>query len=93
MNISAIGHVGGGRAEAIDDDWDSETAVIELAPGFGPEALFGLTDFSHVEIIFQFDQVPLGKIETGARHRVTAPTGRWSASSHSVARTGPIALA
>jgi tRNA (adenine37-N6)-methyltransferase len=35
--------------------------------GFGPEALFGLADFSHAEIIFVFDRVPDDRIETGAR--------------------------
>lgn len=66
--IEAIAHVRGGRAEAVDDDWDRETAVIELAEGFTAEALAGLADFSHAEIAFVFDQVPLDRIETGARH-------------------------
>ncbi|GAA3074248.1 SAM-dependent methyltransferase [Streptomyces goshikiensis] len=35
---------------------------------FGPEALFGLADFSHVEIVYHFDRVPEEKVETGARH-------------------------
>ncbi|MDB5677989.1 SAM-dependent methyltransferase [Sphingomonas bacterium] len=70
--IDPIAYVRGGRAEAVDDDWDRETAVIELAAEFGEEALYGLADFSHAEIAFVFDQVPLDKIETGARH----PRGR-----------------
>lgn len=68
IEVEPIGYVRGGRTAAVDDDWDSETAIIELIPGFGPEALYGLADFSHVEIIFQFDRVPLDKIESGARH-------------------------
>ena len=52
----------------MDDDWDREAAVIELVGGFAAEALAGLADFSHAEIAFVFDQVPLDKIETGARH-------------------------
>jgi len=68
FDIRPIAHVRGGRTEAIDDDWDRETAIIELEPGFGPEALYGLADFTHAEIIFVFDQVPESKIETGARH-------------------------
>lgn len=66
--IAPIGYIRGGRAAAIDDNWGSERARIELVEGFSPEALFGLSDFSHVEIIFYFDQVPDAKIETGARH-------------------------
>ncbi len=66
--IEPIAVVRGGRAEAVDDDWDRETAVIELAGRFGPEAIAGLGDFSHAEISFVFDRVPPEKIETGARH-------------------------
>lgn len=59
----------GGRSEVVDDDWGRETAVIRLdREGFGPEALYGLADFSHVEVVYHFDRVPEGKIETGARH-------------------------
>jgi tRNA (adenine37-N6)-methyltransferase len=68
LAIAPIGFVRGGRVAPIDDNWDGERARIELVEGFTPEALFGLTDFSHAEIIFHFDQVPQSKIETGARH-------------------------
>ncbi len=66
--ISPVGHVRGGRTLAEDDNWGSEEARIVLTDDFGPDALFGLKDFSHAEIIFQFDKVPDHKIETGARH-------------------------
>ena len=73
VTIQPIGHVRGGRAEAVDDDWGASRAVIALdAARFGPEALAGLDGFSHVELIFVFDRVPPEKIETGARH----PRGR-----------------
>ena len=68
FDIEAIAYVRGGRAEAVDDDWDREAAVIELEPPFGPEALAGLGDFSHAEIVFVFDRVLPDRIETGARH-------------------------
>jgi len=68
FDIEPIAHVRGGRIQPVDDDWDRETAVIELEPRFGAEALAGLGDFSHAEIAFVFDQVPPEKIETGARH-------------------------
>ena len=55
-----------------DDSWDREVAEIVLAPRFGPDALAGLSDFSHLEVIFHFDQVPESEISTGARH----PRGR-----------------
>ncbi|WP_369025725.1 SAM-dependent methyltransferase [Qipengyuania sp. RANM35] len=67
--VKPIGHVRGGRSMAVDDDWAKERATIELDDTqFGPEALAGLDDFSHAEIIFLFDQVAPEKIEKGARH-------------------------
>lgn len=73
FEIEAIGHVHGGRAEVLDDNWGASRARIVLdGARFEHEALAGLADFSHAEIVFVFDQVPLGKIEHGARH----PRGR-----------------
>lgn len=68
-NVTPIGHVRGGRAEAIDDDWGASRASIELdSAQFTADALAGLSDFSHAEVIFLFDKVQGDKIETGARH-------------------------
>ena len=68
FTIKAAGHVRGGRAEAIDDDWGPSRARIELDPErFEPDALFGLTEFSHAEIIFVFDRITEAEIVTGAR--------------------------
>jgi tRNA (Thr-GGU) A37 N-methylase len=73
FTIDAIGHVRGGRIEAIDDDWGPSRARIDLDPArFGPEALYGLADFSHAEIIFIFDRITEAEIVTGARR----PRGR-----------------
>jgi len=67
--VTPIGHVRGGRVEAIDDDWGASRARIELDPAqFATDALAGLSDFSHAEVIFLFDKVQGDKIETGARH-------------------------
>lgn len=71
--LTPIGYVRGGRAEARDDDWDREQAVIELDGGqFQADALAGLDDFSHVEVLFHFHQVAAEKIVSSARH----PRGR-----------------
>lgn len=70
--LKPIGHIRSTRTEALDDDWDAEVACIELNDTFGTEALAGLADFSHVEIIFLFDRVPEDKIERSARR----PRGR-----------------
>ncbi|MER6284062.1 SAM-dependent methyltransferase [Streptomyces sviceus] len=64
-----VGAVVGGREDVRDDDWGKESAVIRLdADRFGPEALAGLDGFSHLEIVYHFDRVPVDRIETGARH-------------------------
>ena len=68
IQVTAIGTVRSTRREAIDDLWDGEEASIELNSDFSPDALLGLSDFSHVEILFFMDQVESQKIEVGAHH-------------------------
>ena len=70
ISLLPVAFVRGGRAQPLDDSWNSETARIELDTRFGPEALSGLEAFSHTEVIFHFDRAT--KEETGARH----PRGR-----------------
>ena len=71
--MQPVGQVRGGRSESRDDDWGQSRARIELDPArFGPEALAGLDEFSHVEIIFLFDRVPDDRVEYAARR----PRGR-----------------
>jgi tRNA (adenine37-N6)-methyltransferase len=66
--LQAIGTVQAIRPHAEDDFWGGEEACITLADGFDADALAGLADFSHVEILFLFHQVDVSKIVTGARH-------------------------
>jgi tRNA-Thr(GGU) m(6)t(6)A37 methyltransferase TsaA len=69
VTVQPVAHVLGGRAEVFDDAWDGVNAVIRLdAARFGEDALSGLGDFSHLEVVFSFHQVSEEKIETGARH-------------------------
>jgi len=78
LQLTPVGVVRGGRAVAVDDDWGRRRARIELdGDRFGPQALAGLADFSHVEVIFVFVKVGEAQIEYGARH----PRGRkdWPA--------------
>ncbi|MEE4419121.1 MULTISPECIES: SAM-dependent methyltransferase [Streptomyces] len=64
-----IGRVIGGRDTVVDDDWGGVRAVVRLDEAqFGPDALAGLDAFSHLEVVYHFDRVPVEKIETGARH-------------------------
>jgi tRNA (adenine37-N6)-methyltransferase len=69
ITLQPIGKVRSTRKEAIDDNWDVEQVFIELdASQFTSEALFGLSDFSHVEVLFHMNQVDPFKIESAARH-------------------------
>jgi tRNA-Thr(GGU) m(6)t(6)A37 methyltransferase TsaA len=69
MDVTPIGRVSSPRTEPIDDDWDSVTSTITLdADLFAPEALDGLVEFSHVEVVYVFDRVDPAAVQSGARH-------------------------
>ena len=68
FTVTPIGWVRGGRAAAVDDDWGDSRARITLDPAsFTQEALLGLEDFSHLEVVFLFDRVAEETIQRGAR--------------------------
>ena len=67
-----IGAVRGGRVEPIDDDWGDVLSEVVLHDRFPADALDGLAAFSHVEVVYVFDQVDEAKVTVGARH----PRGR-----------------
>lgn len=66
--VRAIGFVKAIRPHAEDDFWGGEEACISLTEEFTAQALQGVTDFSHVEILYLFHQVEPSKTVTGARH-------------------------
>ena len=66
--IQSIGTVDATRITATDDYWGGEESCITLNENFPSDALGGLSDFSHVEILFVFHQVEASKIVTSARH-------------------------
>jgi tRNA-Thr(GGU) m(6)t(6)A37 methyltransferase TsaA len=68
ISLAPIGYVHSSRRATTDDDWDQETATIELNDTFDAAALDGIEDFSHAEIIYHLDRVPLSAIESGTRH-------------------------
>jgi tRNA-Thr(GGU) m(6)t(6)A37 methyltransferase TsaA len=72
VTLQPIGRVAGGRTEPIDDDWGDVEATIVLDERFSPDALSGLGDFSHVDVIFFFHQVAEDRVQQGARR----PRGR-----------------
>ena len=64
-----VGVVRSSRREPTDDSWDAETTRIELDPDqFGPEVLAGLSEFSHIEVVYVFHLVGGDDVQTGARH-------------------------
>jgi len=67
--VAAIGRVVSARVGREDDDWGSVESIIRLDDArFTPDALAGLDEFSHVEVIFLFDRFDEEKVTTGARH-------------------------
>lgn len=66
--MQPVAHVVGGRDEVRDDDWGAERAVLLLDERFSPDALLGLSEFSHLEVVYVFDRVDPERVETGARH-------------------------
>lgn len=68
ITLRAIGRVSAPRVELVDDHWGNVSSVIRLdGERFGPEALSGLDDFSHLEVVFHFHRVADTAVETGAR--------------------------
>lgn len=69
MEVVPIGFVRGGRPSLEQDHWGSSLCRIELDPGrFSADALLGLDEFSHAEVIFHFDRVPPDAVCHGAKH-------------------------
>ena len=66
--IEPIGYVEASREKVVDDFWGGEKSSIVLVDEYEPEALSGLDSFSHVEVLFLFNQVDPQDIVTGARH-------------------------
>jgi tRNA (Thr-GGU) A37 N-methylase len=51
FEVRAVAVVRSSRSELLDDHWDRETTTIELLDDVDSDALLGLSDFSHVEVI------------------------------------------
>lgn len=77
IEIEPIGFVEAPRPHAEDDYWGGEEATIALTERFAADALQGLAEFSHIEVLFYFDQVDPAKMVSGARHPRNNPA--WPA--------------
>jgi tRNA (Thr-GGU) A37 N-methylase len=55
LSVRAVAYIHNERSEALDDNWDDIVSTVELAADVPSEALNGLNEFSHVEIVFFAD--------------------------------------
>lgn len=67
-SIKAIAFVNNNRKDILDDNWGSIISTIELAKNINESSLKGISEFSHLEIIFLFDKVSDDKIQYEARN-------------------------
>lgn len=69
ITLQPIGLIRTDRDEIKDDFWGSVVSVIELdAAQFPEDVVAGLSDFSHLEVLFYMNKVNPDKIEYEARH-------------------------
>lgn len=68
IQIRPIAYVHNSRSAVEDDHWGAVRSEITLAEHLQESALDGIDEFSHVEVLFYFDQVPDEKIQYEARH-------------------------
>jgi tRNA-Thr(GGU) m(6)t(6)A37 methyltransferase TsaA len=69
FSFEPVGRVTSPRTTPLDDDWERITSSISLDPDrFTPEALSGLDQFSHVEVLYVFDRVDPDTVQMAARH-------------------------
>lgn len=57
IRLEPIAIVKNSRTEPTDDHWEAVITEIELAPHIPAEAFENISAFSHLEIIYYFDQV------------------------------------
>ena len=69
IEVRPIGWVETDRDNLALDRWGGVVSTIALDPAqFSPPALLGLTEFSHIEVIFHFDRHAAAGVCRGARH-------------------------
>lgn len=71
--LRPIGVVRSPVKDVADDCWGDVLSTIELDPDqFSPDSTLGLSEYSHVDVVFLLDRISSETIVTGARH----PRGR-----------------
>lgn len=67
--LQPVGRIESPRIQLVDDQWGDIISTIHLdSEQFTEEAIAGLEDFSHLEVIFYMHQVPEESIQKNARH-------------------------
>ena len=67
--VTPIAYVKNSRTEPVDDRWEEIISEIVLAAHIPDEALESISDFSHLEIIYYFDQVVGDEVVFAGRPR------------------------
>jgi tRNA-Thr(GGU) m(6)t(6)A37 methyltransferase TsaA len=69
IHLTPVAHIRNSRKSPTDDFWGTVISEIELAENIPTESLTGISDFSHLEIIYHFDQVDVNKIKFSGHPR------------------------
>lgn len=69
VTFTPVGVVRSPRAEATDYDWAGVFSTVTLdAARFGGDAVAGLEQSTHVEVVYLFDRVDPVQVRTSRRH-------------------------
>lgn len=68
ITLEPVGIIHNSRKEISDDYWGNIISEIILSDEFSEDAIEGIEEFSHVEIIFYFDKVLKENIKSGSIH-------------------------
>ncbi|MDB5226502.1 MAG: transcriptional regulator [Bacteroidota bacterium] len=66
--VKPVAFVKNSRKEIEDDNWSAVTSEIHLSEEIPEETLSGITDFSHLEILYVFHQLQPGNVLLKTEH-------------------------
>ena len=66
--VEPIGYVRAERTGTTDDFWGGTESRIVLVNSMPVDALLGMEEFSHAEVLFHFDRVDPAQLVRGSRH-------------------------
>lgn len=78
VTLRPIGRVSNDRHDLDLDRWGGVESIIDLDPAqFDPAAVYGLEEFSHLEVIYHLHRIAPETVHRGSRHPRNDP--RWPA--------------